>query len=89
MTSEVNFFHQFLTSNVIRSMHNTTISILKITLLYRLAIGYDLNFGQIIFNTIRDAVMFTRSRTKLIMPSLISALCKRVRVPMLPSKAGC
>lgn len=37
-------------------------------------------------NTIRDASMDPRGRTKLIMSSLISTWCKRVEVPMTLSE---
>ncbi|KAL2457672.1 hypothetical protein Adt_46289 [Abeliophyllum distichum] len=76
ISDKLRFLHSFMASNITLTTHLTEIYLARMTMLYRLATGHDLNFGEHIFNTITDLASNPKDRSKLIFLGLIPILCK-------------
>ena len=58
----------------------------RMQLLYTLATGHDLNFGERIFQQIVTLALTKGTKKRVYFPALISALCKQAKVPTSSSK---
>ncbi|XP_052206028.1 uncharacterized protein LOC127810533 [Diospyros lotus] len=79
-------FHYILSSNIAPSSHMIEIYPPRMQLLYTLATGHDLNFGERIFQQIVTLALTKGSKKRIYFPALISALCKQAKVPTSSSK---
>lgn len=79
-------FHYILSSNIAPSSHMTEIYPPRMQLLYALATGHDLNFGERIFQQIVALALTKDSKNRIYFPALISALCKHAKVPTTSSE---
>ncbi|KAL2512902.1 hypothetical protein Adt_18502 [Abeliophyllum distichum] len=86
MSEELCLLHNFMATNIAPTSHLTEIYPARIMMLYQLATGRDLNFGEHIFNSIRDLAFYPWGRSKLIFPYLIFVLYKQAKVSMHPSE---
>ncbi|KAL2541210.1 Uncharacterized protein Adt_02188 [Abeliophyllum distichum] len=76
MRNELYLLHSFMASNITPTTYLIEIYPAWMMILYQLATGHNLNFGEHISNTIMDLASNPKGRSKLIFPGLISALCK-------------
>lgn len=79
--------HYILTYNIAPSSHMTEIRHLRMQLLYAIAMGHDLNFSERIFYQIMALAHTKGNKWQIYFSSLISALCKKARVPLSSSEA--
>ncbi|KAL2480420.1 hypothetical protein Adt_33386 [Abeliophyllum distichum] len=85
-SDELRLLHSFMASNITLTTHLTKIYPARMTMLYFLVSGHDLNFGEYILNTITNLASNPKSRSKLIFLGLISTICKQAQVPMHSSE---